>query len=232
MKAVDDWFILRDKDVIKMIGMGEIGKDVNTDFDKALLRVKIKMSGKGRLEENTVIHVPRESDLLETEDGLCEPKQNDDLELERKEKRMQHKEKMKRQKRQWKKVKNKKVLLVAQGIAEEKEVDEERMKIIDHSLSALKSLREEENSSYKEKAERLWEGECNTVRHSSSRQVMGWVVRGGYSYRVGGEVGEGLVTARGWIEWMQTVGKVGARTILTRETCSLQYRKASMELVL
>ena len=80
---------------------------------------------------------------------------------------------------------------MAQGIAEEKEVDEERMKMIDHSLSALKSLREEENSSYKEKDERLWEGECNTVRHSSSRQVIGWVVRGGYSYRVGERWGKG-----------------------------------------
>ena len=93
-------------------------------------------------------------------------------------------------------------------------------------------MREEENSSYKEKADRLWEGECNTVRHSSSRQVMGWVVRGGYSYRVGGEVGEGLVTARGWVEWMQTIGKVEERIILTRETCSLQYRKASIELLM
>ena len=186
------------------------------------------MLGKGRLEENTVICVPRESDLLEDGDGLCEPKQKDDMELERREKRRKHKEKMKRQKRQWKKVKDKKVLLVAQGIAEEKKVDEERMKMIEHSLSALKSLREEENSSYKEKAERLWEGECNTVRHSSSRQVMGWVVRGGYSNKVG----EGFATARGWIEWMQTSGNMGERTILTRETSSLQFRKAGMELVM
>ena len=66
---------------------------------------------------------------------------------------------------------------------------------------------------------------------SSSRQVMGWLVRGGYSYRVGGEVGEALVTARGWLEWVAMFRKVEERKVLTRETCTLQYRKAEMELV-
>ena len=139
--------------------------------------------------------------------------------------------KMKRQKRQWKKVKNKKVLLVAQGIAEEKDIDVTRVGVIDHNLTVLKSMREEENSRYKKKAEKLWEEQCNTIRHSSSRQVMGWVVRGGYSYRVGGEVGEALVTARGWLEWVAMFRKVEERKVLTRETCTLQYRKAEMELV-
>ena len=43
---------------------------------------------------------------------MFEFKQNDEMELLRKEERILHKLKMKRQKRQWKKVKNKKVLLL------------------------------------------------------------------------------------------------------------------------
>ena len=199
-----------------------------------MLRVRISFVRKGRLGGNSLICIPREADLIAEDgvDGISEPQQKDEMELERKDKRKQHKEKMKRLKRQWKKVKDKKVLLVAQGIAEEKEIDKERVKMIEHSLTVLKGLREEENSSYKKKAERLWEGECTTVRNSTSRDVMGWVVRGGYSYRVGGEVGEGLVSARGWLEWVKMFDSLEERIILTRETSSLTYRVGRMELVI
>ena len=232
----EDWFVVRDKDVLSRInqGFGGKGEEKVINMDKALVRVRIKLVGKGRLGENSLLCVPRKSDLIEEKGSevISEPQQKDEMEKERKEKRKQHQEKMKRLKRQWKKVKNKKVLMVAQRIAEEKEVDVERMKMTDHSLSIMKGLRDEENSRYKEKAERLWEGECSTVRNSSSREVMGWVVRGGYSYRLGGEVGEGLVTARGWLEWVRMFSQEEERLLLTRETSSLQYRIGRMDLVM
>ena len=233
-EPVNDWFIVRDRNVIINLGMGDEvgGGEVNMDYlNKGLLRVRVRLSGKGRLGENSVICLPRKSDLLEDDEGLCEPKQNDECAVQRNMERKLHKEKKKRQKRQWKKVKDKKVLMIAQGIAEEKEVDKSRMELIEQNLAALKSLREEENNAYEEKAEKLWEGRCNTVRNSSSRQVMGWIVTGGYSYRVGGEVGEGLVTVRGWQELLKLFEKGEERMVLTREISTLQYRKALIDLV-
>ena len=138
---------------------------------------------------------------------------------------------MKRQKRQWKKVKNKQVLMIAQSVAEEKEIDQERLTLLNNNLSALKRLRDEENSRYMIDSEKLWEGPCNTIRGSCTREVVGWVVKGSYSYKLGGEVGEGLVCLRGWLDLVARGGRQTENLVLTRNTNSLNYRKAAMELV-
>ena len=50
-EAVEDWFVVRDKEVIKKMDIGDIGQSVDLDLD----RVKIRLSGQqGRLGENTV----------------------------------------------------------------------------------------------------------------------------------------------------------------------------------
>jgi len=231
-EVVDDWYILRDTSILERLKNNDSIEDFpELVIDKALIRVRVLIRGKGVINENAVLCVPRESDYEESSGEIFEPLQSDDLEQERKVSKKLHKEKMKRQKRQWKKVKNKQVLMIAQSVAEEKEIDQERLTLLNNNLSALKRLRDEENSRYMIDSEKLWEGPCNTIRGSCTREVVGWVVKGSYSYKLGGEVGEGLVCLRGWLDLVARGGRQTENLVLTRNTNSLNYRKAAMELV-
>ena len=135
----------------------------------------------------------------------------------------------KRLKRQWKKLKDKQVLMKAQATALDKPLDTERLKQVTENLQTVKKIRETENAGYAAKAEELWLGEFNTVRNSCKRELFGYVAAGSMSYTVGGFVGYGFVAAKGLLKWLTLTGdKTGRRCVLTRETSSTQYRFATL----
>merc|ERR1712059_210707 len=150
----------------------------------------------------------------------------------RKEAKELHRRQKKRLKRQWKKVKEKKVLQVSLAVTNDEKPDEARLEKLTASLADLKSHRELENTKYEGQSEKLWLSDCTEVRSSATRDLMGWVTRGGYCYRKGGEVGTGLVTLRGYIAWLNRFKyEASHRFVLVREPTSLQYRRAKMSII-
>ena len=126
------------------------------------------------------------------------------------------------------------------------EIDEEKLKVAENSLMVLKKLRENENLEFKNKADKLWIGEFNSVKNSCIRPVMGFVRDGGYSFREGGSVGVGYVAWKAWEDWkingclgncsekkMDDYSKKKSKLlVLVKETSSLQYRFATLDVII
>ena len=115
--------------------------------------------------------------------------------------------------------------VVAQAVAKDEDPDKVTVDKIKENLQAVKNLRDSENLVYKEASERLWTANPpeGGLRAGGARQLLGWAVRGGYSYRRGAFVGLGFVTGQGWRE-------LGGRGwCWVREPSSLQYRRAKVQ---
>ena len=97
------------------------------------------------------------------------------------------------------------------------------------SLKALKGLREIEKDEYKEKSEQLWIPDKKTgkIEGHNSRELVGWVVRGGYSLRAGGEVGLGIVR----LDSLISLREENVKQVLVRQQNSNQYRMANFHLI-
>ena len=108
-----------------------------------------------------------------------------------------HQAQKKRLKRQWKKLKDKQVLLKSQSVALGKPLDQTRLNLISENLSTVKQIRNNENAAFGAKNEHLWLGDFNTVRNSCKREVFGFVNAATMSYGVGACVGFGFVTLKG-----------------------------------
>ena len=128
-------------------------------------------------------------------------------------------------------MKEKKVLHLSLSVSQDRDIDENKIKAMDTSLSNLKKLREAENGSYSELNEKLWSKEHPLLRKGCSRELLGWIVNGGYSYRKGCEIGEGLITLRGLLCWKQCFNKMSESFVFVREPSSLQYRRATMKVI-
>ena len=222
------WFMVRDVSLLSQL----VREDHYhcQENKEALVQVRLKVCGRGKLSENTMIFFPTLTDLEADNFDLIEPKHADkESEAERKESRKSHQVKLKRLKRHWKRVKSKKTLLELSSVANDSEPSEEKMVEIDLSLKALKGLREIEKVEYKEKNEGLCisnKKTCNIVGHNA-RDLIGWVVRGGYGLRSGGEIGLGIIKLNSLI----SLQKNDMKKVLVKQPDSFQFRMAEFQII-
>ncbi|XP_066584506.1 ribonucleases P/MRP protein subunit POP1 [Prorops nasuta] len=90
--------------------------------------------------------------------------------------------------------------------------------------SLRKKLNEDIIRDQAKKMSELYLPECSTVRHSCDREVMGYVVKGGFALSEGIGVGIGYVTVRSLLEMTSNL-------VLTRNTRTRQYRFAKLEIM-
>jgi hypothetical protein len=109
-------------------------------------------------------------------------------------------------------------------------LDAERLAALAGSLKTLKDIRNTENGCYSDASKRLWlRDTCQSVRRSSSRQIIGFVTAAQFAYHAGGYIGVGYAV-------LAALRHLDAATdkqpfILVRETSSLQYRFARLEVI-
>ena len=72
-----------------------------------------------------------------------------------------------------------------QAVTNDQEPDMERLKVISDNLTAVKEMRENENAIWATESERLWTPQGEHSRTGLERELAGWVVDGGFSYRSG-----------------------------------------------
>ena len=222
------WFLVRDVALLCQLKAGELQHI--EDNSPALVQVKLVMTGRGKLSENTMIFLPADTDL-ETEDfALTEPKHRDrETEAERRNARISHQVKMKKLKRQWKRIKSKKTQLELSSVANDVEIPEDKIAEMNNSLAALKGLREIEKVDYKEKSEQLWIPNKNLkkIKDQNARELLGWTVRGGYCLRTGREEGLGIMKLTSLLHLV----KNNTKQVLVRQQDSLQYRMAHFYII-
>lgn len=222
------WFMVRDAALLSRLVRGE--HQHCQENRAALVQVRLKVSGRGKLSWNTMIFSPTLTDLEADSFGLTEPKHPDkEAEAERKEKRKSHQVKMKRLKRHWKRMKSKKTLLELSSVANDIDLPVDKLTEIDISLKALKGLREIEKVEYKEKSEQLWVPSNNkgNIESHNARDLAGWVVRGGYSLRTGGEVGLGILK----LDTVLGLLRSNMNKVLVKQQDSFQYRMADFQII-
>ena len=176
-----DFYVIRDKEKLKTLVAGESIE--LEDGDKCLVPVMVRPEGKGTLGQQTMLCLPVSTDHQDM--NLMETLHQDAKEGERKEKRLEHQVTKKRLKRQWKKLKSKQVLVQAQAVTKDQDPDMERLKVISDNLTAVKEMRENENATWATESERLWTPQGEHSRTGLERELAGWVVDGGFSYRSG-----------------------------------------------
>ena len=155
--------------------------------------------------------------------SLVEVHHKDDNVDTRKEMKKAHQDKLKQLKRQWKKVKDKKTQLILTSAANDQEVDQNKLSSLEVSLKALKGLREEEKSTYKEKSEQSWQsGDISKIKSHNCRTLIGWISLGGYSLKLGGETGLGLIA----LSSLNLLLSSNVERVLTRQPDNECYRTA------
>ena len=177
----EDYHAIREKEVLRKLAEGE-AIDID-DGDRSLVPVLLEVEGKGRLSQQTMLCLPFPTDQEDWD--LVEPQHEDAKEEERKEKRKEHKVTKKRLKRQWKKLKSKQVLVKAQAVVKDEDPDQEKVKMINKNMEAVKGIREKENETWAKESERLWSPDAENLRTGSVRELAGWVVEGDFCYRSG-----------------------------------------------
>jgi len=224
--AANDWFILRDTEVLDKLSKGEFPCNYEHSH-RALVQIHLRIEGKGKLSENTGIYCPVNCDLEQPDKVVEEVQHKDEHDNERKEGRVLHQDKLKQLKRKWKKIKQKKTQLILQSACDDKDVDQNKMDEADISLKALKGLRNEEVNSYKITNQNSWiPQDATKIKDFNCRTLIGWIVHGGYSLNYGGEVGVGLVT----MSSLKTLLERSMLKVLTRQPDNSVYRIASWKI--
>ena len=218
----EDWFVLRDVRVLTNLRSGNPQPDY-CRAASALVLVRVNIQGKGKLSENTALYMPEQCDLQTQDLNLVEVHHKDDNVGTRKEIKKAHQDKLKQLKRQWKKVKDKKTQLILTSAANDQEVDQNKLSSLEVSLKALKGLRQEEKSTYKEKSEQSWQsGDTSKIKNHNCRTLIGWISLGGYSLKLGGETGLGLIA----LSSLNLLLSSNVDKILTRQPDNEGYRTA------
>jgi ribonuclease P/MRP protein subunit POP1 len=222
--------VLREAELLRRLREDKLsGEDVEK-FGDYLVGVRLRIQGKGKLGENSLICHPSTQDLeVDGFEGPMERVHEDDMEKERKETREMHQLTKKRLKRQWKKLKDKEVLMKTQSTALGKPLDEEKLNLVTSNMNTVKKIREQRNHEFGAKNEELWIGDFNTVRHSSKREIFGFITAANMSYTIGGYLGFGYVSLRGLLKWKEL--KNPKSLALTREVSSTQYRFSSLAIL-
>lgn len=82
---------------------------------------------------------------------------------------------------------------------------------------------------YRNEMRKLWLPEADTIRNSCSRQVMGFVTKGGFKYTNGHCCAVGYIALNSLPEFFSVNSKT---KVLIRNTTSRQYRLAKLDIIL
>lgn len=187
-----------------------------------LIPVTLTMDTRGTLTNNSLICLPKPSDLkrdsrkkqnFDNEPVFEEPLKDDNNETERKTLRMNHLKLLKRLRRRRVRVKRRK-----------QEVSEKRVLIAKPGTAKL--IAEQLN-----KIRELWLPEHPvTVRNQCSREVLGFVTSSNFSFIEAKVSGTGYVTLNGLTKLIRNCGKTKRSVkVMVRSTNSRQYRLAKVK---
>ncbi|XP_008555363.1 ribonucleases P/MRP protein subunit POP1 [Microplitis demolitor] len=178
-------------------------------LDKScLVTVKVTVETKGKPNNFSIICLPTEEDLKKFNDdrkwgGPIEKKKTDKFEAQRKALRIKHKLLLKRERR--KRILAKKALQTPIPLAYLGARKLEQKKIMDE----------------------LYLQKCTSVRNSCDREVIGYVVQGGFSFSECSCFGWGYVVALPLLDLL----KIKNNMVLVRNTQTRQYRCARLDIV-
>jgi hypothetical protein len=187
-----------------------------------LIPITITMDSRGTLENNSLICLPKPSDLkrdtrkkqqFDNEPVYEEPIKDDPNENERKSLRLNHLKLLKRLRRRLIRVKRRKhqtsekrVLIAKPGTA----------KLIREQLNQMRELWLPENP--------------GTVRNQCSREVLGFVTFSNFSFIEAKVTGTGYITFNSLAKLIKNCGKSkGNVSVMVRSTNSRQYRLAKVK---
>lgn len=191
--------------------------------ENCLIPVYISMKTRGKIEDNSIICLPKKEDLrhnlkkrqnLENDPVHMEPLRTDKNENERKVLRTQHLRLLKRMRNRRVRAKRKKQESSERGVRISKPGTEQ---IISEQFKKMCVL---------------WLPDCSkSIRNQCSREVFGYVTQGDFSFTEGKVAGIGYMTAKGLEKLMKVCGK-GKFFILVRSTNTRNYRIATFKVKL
>nr|XP_023012368.1 ribonucleases P/MRP protein subunit POP1 [Leptinotarsa decemlineata] len=200
-ETITEFKVLRDRGMLKII-LEIMSKKCSISLpplpENCLIPVRITLSQKGSCKKFAIICLPEPKDFKLEPMEPISPDPNETL---RKEMRTEHKMLLKSLRR-------KRIRARKNG------------KVIPVDLELLKS--------YSSKMRKLWLPEAKNIRHSCSREVMGYVRHGDFSFLVGRSKALGYITS-GALEKLLSL-KCNNK-VLVRNTNSRQYRLGTLEVV-
>lgn len=204
---VNDYFVLRNRSLLNGIQDSVTRKQSLPNVENAgfcLIPVYIKLVAKGSLHKHSLICLPEASDVNNVK-TLFEPHHEDRNEKLRKLRRVEHFKFLKKCKRHNAKLKKKKVTS-----------EKLHKKVKSEPSEYVKTMRE------------LWlPSKVVTVRNTASRQVMGYVSQGAFSFTEGHSCGIGYIAYNA----LQLLLNNGLNQVLVRTTSSRKYRLANIVVI-
>ncbi|KAJ8716050.1 hypothetical protein PYW08_013335 [Mythimna loreyi] len=206
---VNKYFVLRDRTILNDIQESITKKQCLPNVENAnscLIPVYIKLVAKGSLQKHSLICLPEAGDLANLK-TLFEPHHEDPNEKIRKLKRAEH---IKLQK----KIRRSKMKL--------------KKKVTTVGAKKLRKITGIEPSEYTKSMRELWlPSKVQSVRNVASRQVMGYVSQGAFSFTEGRSCGIGYIAFYALKHLLNN----GLNQVLVRNTTSRKYRLANIVIV-
>ena len=111
-------------------------------------------------------------------------------------------------------------------------LDQDKASELEKAVFNWKTLREKTCMDYNTKMNHLWLPKVSPcdLKSFMSRALLGWVVKGGYSYRRGGHIGLGFVPVLALAELL-TNANGNELKVLVRNPDSPQYRWANIRVL-
>ncbi|XP_013190733.2 ribonucleases P/MRP protein subunit POP1 [Amyelois transitella] len=171
-----------------------------------LVAVYLQMASAGSLKRHALICLPEKSDMISIK-TLNEPKHEDPNEKLRKQTRKQHKIEIKRWRRNRIKLRNKNKM-----------------------VQPMKPSKRDNHipSDYVLKMRELWlPSAIKTVRHSCSRQILGFITQGAFSFSEAKSCGVGYIAYNA----LNTLVMNGHNQVLVRNVSSKKYRISNVHII-
>nr|XP_022920798.1 ribonucleases P/MRP protein subunit POP1 [Onthophagus taurus] len=201
----NNFFVLRDKTLLKMLNDSlNTTKIPDVDFAQlCLVPVKIILK-KGCPSRYSLICLPHNQDLHKSNQEVKEPLKRD----ENQRKRM--------------KLRKERIIML-------KKMKKLRIKARKNGQVVKQDV--EGMLKHKELMEKLWIPDVVNIRKSCSRDIMGFVTKGGFSFTVGKTVGIGYVALNS-LKSLFSVDNKFKNKVLIRNTSSREYKIGQLEIVI
>ncbi|XP_077289093.1 POP1 ribonuclease P/MRP subunit [Arctopsyche grandis] len=213
----DDFFVLREKKLLEelqvMITAGKFNKDFSWNL-KCLIPIKVLTQAKGKITDFALICLPSDGDKpTMSSSHLVEPLKKDKNEAIRRDIRNKHRKILKSLRRK--------------SVRRRKKILEQSKKFI--------SVPKQNNSSliqnYLSRMRELWlSSNLDNVRNQCSRETIGYVVKGDFSFTEAKSAGVGYVALKS-LEILLKKRTSNKTLVLVRNTLSRQYRYASLDII-
>ena len=193
--------------------------------------VRVELTAKGNCSSNASICIPSKADLETPDPPPEEPAHPDTKEEERKKLHAKHQKEKSWGRKCWKARKDALAGYRADCVLNRLKPDGEKVKEMQKGLDESKAKREKENEEFNFKMKEMWLPDQKGVKDACSRQMMGFLSDGGYSYRIGKSVGVGFVPLVALADYVEVVRQKGQPLVLVREAELSQYRFAKMSVI-